>query len=198
MARAKNAIRIAFLLVIPITSKYILPHIETGSTPRPTCLPGQGGFPKGDAAPKGAIKRASTLLVRRVFLLRQTNSRPGTIRVAIRDGGHRACDAVSGWHLNFHHRSAPECPVRALESARIPGLDLRRRRPLARLHPAFRRGCEMRSQDTRERPDAGRKGPASTRCACPRLPYRPASGLSRGPGARLRWPGPTTLRSLRP
>lgn len=70
--------------------------------------------------------------------------------------------------------------------------DPRSRRPMARLHPAFRRGCANQSQDARRGPEAVLLRPRPTRFACPRALKRTASGPHRGPGAVLRWPGPAT------
>jgi len=80
----------------------------------------------------------------------------------------------------------------ALASCLSVAPDPRSRRPMARLHPAFRRGCANQSQDARRGPEAVLLRPRPTRFACPRALKRTASGPHRGPGAVLRWPGPAT------
>jgi len=87
-----------------------------------------------------------------------------------------------------HARKARQALASCLSIAPDP----RSRRPMARLHPAFRRGCANQSQDARRGPEAVLLRPRPTRFACPRALKRTASGPHRCPGAVLRWPGPAT------
>jgi hypothetical protein len=106
--------------------------------------------------------------------------------------GQEACLAPpasnASRNRSSHARKARQCLASSHSMARDP----RSRRPMARLHPAFRRGCANQSQDARGGPEAVLLRPRPTRCACPRALKRTASVPPRDPGAVLRWRGPAT------
>jgi len=114
------------------------------------------------------------------------------LRSASETDGNEARLAIPASNASRNRSGHAMKARQALASSLSVAPDPRSRRPMARLHPAFRRGCANQSQDARGGPEAVLLTPRPTRCACPRGIKRTASGPPRCPGAVLRWPGPAT------